>query len=60
MECGTCKYFFKVEGRSGMCMKRPYVSTRRGGVQMINGKPRPLILYRSHKACSMFKQGGDE
>lgn len=60
MECKSCKYFVQGKGHSGTCKKRPYVSTRSGGVQTINGKPRILVVNWSHKACKMFAKGGAE
>jgi hypothetical protein len=58
MECKSCKYFVQSKGHSGTCKKRPFVSTRSGGVQMINGKPRVLVVYWSHKACKDYLKGG--
>ena len=60
MECRSCKYFIQGKGHSGTCEKRPYVNTRSGGIQMINGKPRVLIVNWSHKACKDYLKGGDE
>ena len=54
-ECKSCKYFIQGKGHYGTCKKRPYVTDRRGGVQKINGNPRTLIVYWSHKACKMFE-----
>ena len=59
MICKECKFFIQVKGKSGTCKKRPYVSTRQGGVQMINGKPRKLYIYCSKMACKMFEKGGE-
>ena len=58
MTCKECRYFVQGEGKSGTCKKRPYVSTRQGGVQMINGKPRILFVYHGKTACKMFEKGG--
>lgn len=58
--CKECRFFVQGKGRSGTCKKRPYVSTRQGRVQMINDKPRELVLNWSHTACKMFKKGGTE
>ena len=58
MICKNCEYFIQGKGHSGTCKKRPYVSTRSGGVQMINGKPRVLVVSWSHKGCKMFEKGG--
>ena len=60
MECKQCRYFVQGEGHSGTCQKRPYVTTRQGRVQIINGKPRVLVLSWSHTACKMFEKGGEE
>ena len=54
--CKDCLHFVQGIRHSGTCKKRPYVSTKHSGVQMINGKPRPLILYWSHAACKMFER----
>lgn len=54
--CKDCLHFVQGSRHSGTCKKRPYVSTKHSGVQMINGKPRPLILYWSHAACKMFER----
>ena len=56
LTCKDCRFFIQREGRSGACEKKPYVSTRQGGVQMINGQPRPLVLYWSKPACKMFER----
>lgn len=60
MECKQCRYFVQGEGHSGTCQKRPYVTTRQGRVQMINGKPRVLFVRWSHTACKMFEKEGAE
>lgn len=60
MICKNCEHFIQGKGHSGTCKKRPYVSTRSGGVQMINGKPRVLVVSWSHTACKMFEKGGAE
>lgn len=60
MICKNCEHFIQGKGHSGTCKKRPYVSTRRGGVQMINGKPRVLVVSWSHTACKLFEKGGAE
>lgn len=60
MICKECKFFIQGEGKRGTCQKRPYVSTRQGGVQMISGKPRNLYIYCSKTACKMFEKGGAE
>ena len=52
--CKECRFFIQGEGKSGTCEKKPYISTKQGMVQMINGKPRKLILYWSKPACKMF------
>ncbi len=57
--CKECRFFVQGNGHSGICEKRPYVSTRSGGVQMINGKPRVLIVNWARKACKMFDKRGD-
>lgn len=56
--CKDCRYFIQGDGKGGTCEKRPYVSTRQGGVQMIKGKPRPLVIYWGKTACKMFEKGG--
>ena len=56
--CKECEFFIQGQGRSGTCKKRPYIGNRRGGIQLINGKPRPLVLYWAKKACKMFKRKG--
>lgn len=53
--CKDCRFFIQGEGHSGTCKKKPYVSTRQGKVQMINGKPRKLMLYWAKTACKMFE-----
>lgn len=57
--CKNCRFFIQGDGKSGTCAKKPYVGDRRGGVQMINGKPRPLYIYWSKTACKMFAKGGE-
>ena len=59
MICKNCEHFIQGKGHSGTCKKRPYVSTRNGGVQKINGKPRVLVVSWSHTACKMFAKGGE-
>ena len=54
--CKECKYFVQGEGKSGVCEKKPYVSTRQGKVQMINGKPRKLMIYWAKTDCKMFER----
>lgn len=54
--CKECRYFIQGEGKSGICEKKPYVSTRQGMVEMINGKPRKLIIYWAKTACKMFER----
>lgn len=58
--CRDCRFFIQGKRKSGTCKKRPYVSTRQGKVQIINGKTRPLVLYWSKTACKMFEKGGAE
>ncbi len=60
MVCKKCRYFVQGKGHSGTCKKRPYVSTRNGGIQTINGKPRVLFVSWSHTACKLFDKGGAE
>ena len=60
MICKECKFFVQGKGKSGTCEKRPYVSTRQGGVQMINGKPRILNVNWAKTACKLFEKGGAE
>ena len=60
MECKNCKYFIQGEGHYGTCQKKPFVYTRQGGIQIINGKPRVLVVAWSHKACKMFEGGEQE
>ena len=57
--CKDCNFFIQGIGKSGTCKKRPYVSTRQGGVQIVNGKPRKLIVYQAKPACKMFEKGGE-
>lgn len=59
MTCKKCRYFVQGEGKSGTCKKRPYVSTRQGTVQMVNGKPRILYVYWAKTACQLFMKGGE-
>lgn len=58
--CKDCKFFVQGNGKSGTCEKRPYVSTRQGTVQMINGKPRKLMIHWAKTACKMFEKGGEQ
>ena len=58
--CKECSYFIQGNRKSGTCKKRPYVSTKRGGVQMIKGEPRKLVVSWSHAACKMFVKGGEQ
>ena len=60
MICKECQCFVQGKGHSGTCTKRPYVTTRQGNVQVINGKPRVLIVGWSHTACKMFQKEGAE
>ena len=55
-ECKECKFFVQGIGHSGACKERPYVSARRGGMKMVNGKPRRLVVYWSKKACKKFER----
>ena len=59
MVCKNCEYFIQGKGHSGTCKKRPYISKRSGGVQMINGKPRVLVVSWSHTACKDYLKGGE-
>lgn len=59
MTCKECRFFIQGIGKSGTCEKRPYVRAKRGGIQIINGKPRILIVWHSKNACKMFEKGGD-
>lgn len=54
--CKDCRYFIQGDKKGGTCEKRPYVSTRQGGVQTINGNPRKLYIYGSKTACKMFEK----
>ena len=54
--CKDCRYFIQGDKKGGTCEKRPYVSTRQGGVQTINGKPRKLYIYCSKTACKLFEK----
>lgn len=56
MECKSCRHFIQGDGHRGTCRKKPYVTSRQGGVAKINGKPRQLVVHWSHKACKMFEQ----
>lgn len=54
--CKTCKNFIQGDGHQGVCSKKPYVSTRRGAIQTIQGEPRKLVVYWAKKACKLYEQ----
>ena len=60
MTCKECRFFIQEIGKRGTCEKRPYVRGKRGGIQIINGEPRILIVWQSSNACKMFEKGGVE
>lgn len=57
--CKDCKFFIQEEGHCGRCKKYPYVRTRRGLVETINGKPRTLYVRWSRTACKSFEKKGE-
>ena len=58
--CKDCCFFVQGDRKSGTCKKRPFVSTRQGGIATIDGKPRILIVSWSHTACKMFEKDGED
>lgn len=59
MTCKDCKYFVQGTGHSGTCEKKPYVSNRNGTPQIVQGKPRKLVIYWAHNICKLFEKGAD-
>lgn len=59
-KCKDCKFFVQGERRSGTCEKSPYVTTRDGRPQTIQGKPRKKYVSWGTNACKQYFERKDE